>query len=79
MTESKELVADDITLTSSNITEPRPMDTGPTPTDVVLDVSDLAVYYGTFKAVEDVNLQIRRHEITAFIGPSGCGKSTVLR
>jgi phosphate transport system ATP-binding protein len=37
------------------------------------------VYYGEFKAVRDVNLEIREHEITAFIGPSGCGKSTVLR
>ena len=45
----------------------------------VFDVRDLAVYYGEFKAVRDVNLQIRRQEITAFIGPSGCGKSTVLR
>ena len=40
---------------------------------------DLAVYYGEFRAVREVNLDIRQHEITAFIGPSGCGKSTVLR
>jgi phosphate transport system ATP-binding protein len=40
---------------------------------------DLAVYYGAFRAVRDVNLHVRRNEITAFIGPSGCGKSTVLR
>jgi phosphate transport system ATP-binding protein len=46
---------------------------------VVFDVSDLSVYYGQFRAVRDVNLDIRQHEITAFIGPSGCGKSTVLR
>jgi len=39
----------------------------------------LAVYYGEFRAVRDVNLTIRPREITAFIGPSGCGKSTVLR
>jgi phosphate transport system ATP-binding protein len=49
------------------------------PTDSVFDVDDLAVYYGTFKAVREVNLKIRPHEIAAFIGPSGCGKSTVLR
>jgi phosphate transport system ATP-binding protein len=47
--------------------------------EVVFDVRDLNVYYGSFLAVRDVNLQIRQHEITAFIGPSGCGKSTVLR
>ena len=46
---------------------------------VVFDVRDLNVFYGDFKAVRDVNLQVHQHEITAFIGPSGCGKSTVLR
>jgi phosphate transport system ATP-binding protein len=46
---------------------------------VVLDVAQLAVYYGDFRAVRDVDLPIRGQEITAMIGPSGCGKSTVLR
>ena len=46
---------------------------------LVFDVRDLAVYYGAFKAVGEVNLKIQPNEITAFIGPSGCGKSTVLR
>jgi phosphate transport system ATP-binding protein len=46
---------------------------------VVFDVRELDVYYGQFRAVRDVNLQVLQHEITAFIGPSGCGKSTVLR
>jgi phosphate transport system ATP-binding protein len=45
----------------------------------VFETTDLAVYYGKFRAVRDVNLTIKQHEITAFIGPSGCGKSTVLR
>jgi phosphate transport system ATP-binding protein len=45
----------------------------------VFTTRDLAVYYGSFRAVRDVDLRIRRNEITAFIGPSGCGKSTVLR
>ena len=49
------------------------------PVRTVFDVRDLAVYYGDFRAVRDVSLEIRQHEITAFIGPSGCGKSTVLR
>ena len=48
-------------------------------TSPVFDVTDLAVYYGAFRAVREVTLGIKRHEITAFIGPSGCGKSTVLR
>jgi phosphate transport system ATP-binding protein len=47
--------------------------------NVVFDVRDLDVYYGAFRAVRDVELQVRQHEVTAFIGPSGCGKSTVLR
>jgi phosphate transport system ATP-binding protein len=46
---------------------------------LVFDVQDLAVYYGSFRAVREVNLPIRTNEITAFIGPSGCGKTTVLR
>ena len=45
----------------------------------VFTVSDLAVYYGDFRAVRDVNMAVSQNEITAFIGPSGCGKSTVLR
>ncbi|MCU1438468.1 MAG: putative transporter ATP-binding protein [Naasia sp.] len=44
-----------------------------------IQVSDLNVYYGKFKAVEDVTLTIEPRTVTAFIGPSGCGKSTFLR
>ena len=40
---------------------------------------DLAFYYGDFKAVKDINLDVLDHRITALIGPSGCGKSTLLR
>ena len=46
---------------------------------MVFDVDDLSVLYGDFRAVRDVDLDVRQHEITAFIGPSGCGKTTVLR
>ncbi|WP_442968026.1 phosphate ABC transporter ATP-binding protein PstB [Rhabdothermincola sp.] len=46
---------------------------------VVFDIRDLNVYYGSFRAVRDVSVEIHQHEITAFIGPSGCGKTTVLR
>jgi phosphate transport system ATP-binding protein len=45
----------------------------------VFEASDLSVHYGAFRAVRNVDLQVNRGEITAFIGPSGCGKSTVLR
>jgi phosphate transport system ATP-binding protein len=45
----------------------------------VLSMRDLSVYYGSFRAVRDVDLDVKDNEITAMIGPSGCGKSTVLR
>ena len=54
---------------------PQVADDGP----AVFETKDLAVYYGSFRAVRDVELNVRRHQITAFIGPSGCGKTTVLR
>lgn len=43
------------------------------------DIQHLDLYYGDFKALKDINLEIQEHGITAFIGPSGCGKSTLLR
>lgn len=45
----------------------------------VFTARDLTVYYGDFRAVGDVNLEVGHRKITAFIGPSGCGKSTILR
>ncbi len=44
-----------------------------------ISVQDLNLYYGDFKALKNVNIEIKPNEITAFIGPSGCGKSTLLR
>jgi phosphate transport system ATP-binding protein len=44
-----------------------------------IEVSDLNIFYGNFRAVEDVNVSIEPRSITALIGPSGCGKSTFLR
>ena len=45
----------------------------------IFRVENTDYYYGSFKAVRGVNLEIPVNKITAFIGPSGCGKSTVLR
>ena len=42
-------------------------------------MSNLNFFYGTFKGLKDINLNIAEHKVTAFIGPSGCGKSTLLR
>ena len=44
-----------------------------------ISVKDLDLYYGDFKALKNINIEIEQNEITAFIGPSGCGKSTLLR
>jgi phosphate transport system ATP-binding protein len=44
-----------------------------------IDVTDLSVFYGAFKAVEGVTMTVEPRSVTAFIGPSGCGKSTFLR
>ncbi|MCB0036230.1 MAG: phosphate ABC transporter ATP-binding protein [Anaerolineales bacterium] len=48
-------------------------------TNYALQARNLSIYYGNFRAVKGIDLDIRRNEITAFIGPSGCGKSTLLR
>jgi phosphate transport system ATP-binding protein len=47
--------------------------------EVVFTTADLAVFYGGFRAVRDIDLPILKNEITALIGPSGCGKTTFLR
>lgn len=44
-----------------------------------ITVRDQDIYYGDFKAVSDVNIDVKPRSITALIGPSGCGKSTFLR
>lgn len=48
-------------------------------TDMVFRTENVNIYYGRFLAVKEVNLEVPKNAITAFIGPSGCGKSTVLR
>jgi phosphate transport system ATP-binding protein len=45
----------------------------------IISTEDISIFYGTFRAVKNVNLSIPQKQITAIIGPSGCGKSTVLR
>ncbi len=44
-----------------------------------LDVKEFCLYYGEFRALHDIYLEIPAKQITAIIGPSGCGKSTFLR
>ena len=47
--------------------------------ETVLEARGLAVYYGDEQAIQPVDVEIARNEVTAIIGPSGCGKSTFLR
>jgi phosphate transport system ATP-binding protein len=51
----------------------------PEQADVALSLDGVSLYYGSHRAVKDINLQLPARAITAIIGPSGCGKSTVLR
>ena len=44
-----------------------------------MKVQDLSAYYGPFKAITDVSMDIQANKVTAVIGPSGCGKSTFIR
>lgn len=44
-----------------------------------LQANDFCLYYGEFRALNKINLEIPENQITAIIGPSGCGKSTFLR
>ena len=45
----------------------------------LFDIKNLNLYYGDFHALKDINLELPKNEISAFIGPSGCGKSTLLK
>ncbi|MEO5888104.1 MAG: phosphate ABC transporter ATP-binding protein PstB [Anaerolineales bacterium] len=47
--------------------------------EYVIETKNLSIFYGSFMAVREVNVQIEKQKITAIIGPSGCGKSTLLR
>jgi len=44
-----------------------------------MKIQDLAAFYGSFKAVTDVSMDVQANKVTALIGPSGCGKSTFIR
>jgi phosphate transport system ATP-binding protein len=62
--------------------EVRQSDDGATPGEAPtlgMKIEDLSAFYGTFKAVSDVSMDIQANKVTALIGPSGCGKSTYIR
>lgn len=47
--------------------------------EIKMSVKNLDLYYGEKQALFDINMDIAKNRVTAFIGPSGCGKSTLLR
>ena len=51
----------------------------PATSQMLIEVNNLSLYYGSNRALKSINLLIRERLVTAFIGPSGCGKSTLLR
>jgi phosphate transport system ATP-binding protein len=53
--------------------------TSNSPNNHAIEIRNLNFFYGTFKGLKNVNLNIAENKVTAFIGPSGCGKSTLLR
>lgn len=53
--------------------------TSPAASTYAIEMHDVDIFYNTFRAVKEINLQIEPRKITAIIGPSGCGKSTVIR
>jgi phosphate transport system ATP-binding protein len=52
---------------------------GAEPRPTKLALRKLSVYYGSFRAVNEITLDVAANSVTAIIGPSGCGKSTLLR
>ena len=44
-----------------------------------IKIEQMDLFYGNFQALKNINLEIYKNQITAFIGPSGCGKSTLLK
>ena len=44
-----------------------------------INTKSLDLYYGSFRALNNINIKIYENKVTSFIGPSGCGKSTLLR
>jgi phosphate transport system ATP-binding protein len=71
-----DVTAEDVALARVTVTSVEPE---PAVLETVFELRELSCYYGSFRAVRDINLTIERNRITAIIGPSGCGKSTLLR
>ena len=75
-TQSQDPTMDEPAVTQSTAAAPGADDA---PGDHRITVRGLDIFYGAFKAVEGVDMDIEPRSVTALIGPSGCGKSTFLR
>jgi phosphate transport system ATP-binding protein len=63
----------------ANVTLQQASNEKKTPPVTQLAIRDFNFYYGKFHALKNINLDVYKGRVTAFIGPSGCGKSTLLR
>jgi phosphate transport system ATP-binding protein len=68
-----------VNVTATNPSGGEPASSHGFPPPPVLALQDLSCWYGSFRAVREVSIEILPREVTALIGPSGCGKSTLLR
>ncbi|MEX0332108.1 MAG: phosphate ABC transporter ATP-binding protein PstB [Puniceicoccaceae bacterium] len=64
---------------NSTVTNDPKLDSPCDPEDALIEIKDFNFFYGTAQALYDLNFDIPKQKVTAFIGPSGCGKSTLLR
>jgi phosphate transport system ATP-binding protein len=67
---------------TSELTKPeeaRAPEEAPAENPKALELRDLSVWYGNFRAIKHITTDIDKNKITAIIGPSGCGKSTLIR
>jgi len=60
-------------------TDTKAANMAPADPNIIIQVKNLDLWYGEAQALENVDIDIRRNEVTALIGPSGCGKSTLIR
>jgi phosphate transport system ATP-binding protein len=73
------LVNDQVTNNKMESTKSRKMPASNDGRKLKMTVRDLNFYYGSFRALSDISIDIEENRVTALIGPSGCGKSTFLR
>ncbi|MSS75691.1 MAG: phosphate ABC transporter ATP-binding protein [Methyloglobulus sp.] len=57
----------------------RGRDLSPEQLEITIKIENLNLFYGQKQALHNINMDIPKRRVTAYIGPSGCGKSTLLR